>query len=183
MGGNKALLDLGGRTALARVASLRLPQPCRSVVVVGAEAEAVRVEAASAGLEVVTNAAFDEGQTGSLQCGLRALAGCEAFLLHPVDLPLITQDDYDRVLAAHLEGARPDAITVASFAMRRGHPVIFGAVVAERLLALGPDEPARAVLSDPSSPLRHVVVENPWVLRDLDTPADLAAARDALRRR
>lgn len=74
----------------------------------------------------------------------------------------------------------PPPIVIASHAMRRGHPVVLPMDVAERMLLLGDDEPARNLWKDLAARIIHVDLENPWVVRDLDTPDDYAAAKISL---
>ncbi|MCA9320016.1 MAG: NTP transferase domain-containing protein, partial [Planctomycetes bacterium] len=102
---------------------------------------------------------------------------CEAFLLHPVDLPLVSLADYEAVLQAWIGLAdRRSKIVVASHAMRRGHPALFGMAFRDAFLALGDDAPARDVLRAHENHITHVTVKNPWVLRDIDTAQDYRAA-------
>ena len=55
----------------------------------------------------------------------------------------------------------------------RGHPVGFAPGHREALLALGGDEGARAILSRAGATLVRIDVDDPDVLRDVDSPGDL----------
>ena len=180
MGATKALLDLDGRTALARVVALGAGTIDADVVVVGHDRERVADEARRLGAVAIENPAWREGQTGSLQAGLRHALddGATHCVVHPVDLPLVTPATY----AACLDDFAGHEITVPSHDMRRGHPLIVTAAVAGEILALDEDTGARAVIHRHADRIRHVAVDDPWVLRDLDHPEDLEAARAHLRR-
>jgi molybdenum cofactor cytidylyltransferase len=57
------------------------------------------------------------------------------------------------------------------FEGRRGNPVAFGARHLPALLALEGEHGARSLLR--SSPVVEVTVDDPGILRDIDTPGDL----------
>src|SRR5881394_2425348 len=150
MGQPKELLDFHGRTSLELVL-----EACREgglgtpLVVTRAErAEALEARLASRQPRptVVINARPELGQTSSLRAGLLALPlAATAFLIYPVDFPLVTGADVRR-LSARFEagGAR---VVVPSFDRRRGHPVVADVAVAAELLALGDGESAREVMN------------------------------------
>ncbi len=185
LGGNKALLDVAGRPALCRIlraaAGAGLGRP---VVVLGHAAERVRAmidaEAQEFAVRCVVNPDPDRGQTSSVQCGIAALAaGAGAALVWPVDHPLVTSDDAAAIAAA--ASAHPGATVVLPVhGGRAGHPVLIRRALFPAVVALDAGAPLRDLLR--SERERTVFVERPTdlVLRDLDTPADLAAARALL---
>ncbi len=181
-GETKALLDFQGQTALALLAALTLPSPCRTIVVGGYDAAAVAAEAERHGLGFVENLDWEQGQTTSLQCGLRAASAdvsTDTLVLHPVDLPLVTQEDYDAVSAAYDVSPSDEVgrrVAATSIGMRRGHPIFFSAAVARELLDLEASGSARSVFGRHQDLIAHAIVSNEWVRRDLDHPEDYAAA-------
>src|SRR5258705_3738004 len=125
----KALCDFDGRTCLelvlraCRAAALGTP-----IVVLGFHADEVRASASSANATCVTNRRADRGQPSSLKTGLAAApSGARAFLLYPVDFPLVTAADLER-LASAWRARRGARIVVPSHGHRRGHPVLFDMV-------------------------------------------------------
>lgn len=179
MGQIKALLDLAGQSALQRIGALKLPSYSMATVVVGGhEPVLVGAEARALGLKMITNVDWALGQTGSLCTGIRSDPDADYFLIHPVDLPLICQEDYDS-LAQSMSLDPGRKIYVTSIAHRRGHPVIFNRRIADRLIQLGPDDSIRPFIQAEED-VAYAPVQNRWVRQDLDTPADLQAALDYL---
>lgn len=179
MGRPKAALPFGDTTALGLV--LRACADAglgRALVVAGAAPDEVRAAVpAGAVVQLVLNPRWAAGRTTSIQAGLAALpADALAFLLWPVDVCLPGADVVRALLAARArEPAR--LAWIPSHTGRRGHPALFSRAVAPRLLALGPDEPARDVvraLADEGQ-VCHVEVDDPFVLRDMDTPEEHAS--------
>jgi molybdenum cofactor cytidylyltransferase len=185
VGGPKALLDLCGVTALERcLRALRAGGADELRVVLGHGAEQAR---AALPAELASRAHFvinpepDRGQTSSIRVGLAAGAGAgSCFALHTVDHPLLEAADLSALLEAFDRRARGQSIVVPVVGGRRGHPALFESALAEEFLALGDDEPGhRVVRRDPARVL-EVPAGNAWLVRDIDTPEDLAAARAAL---
>jgi CTP:molybdopterin cytidylyltransferase MocA len=83
---------------------------------------------------------WDRGPGASLRCGLRALSEqSEAAVVVLADGPDLSPTAVDRVIAAWRGGAGD--VVAASYGGDRGHPVVLGRAVWERV----PDEGARAL--------------------------------------
>lgn len=102
--GSKALVELNGRTALARAVSLFLTMDeIDRIVVVGppARLEAARREAeALRPQKPVVVCAGGESRQQSVHAGLQALEGCEYVLVHDAARPMASPALARRVLAA-----------------------------------------------------------------------------------
>ncbi len=181
IGAGKALLDLRGRSALELcLSALREGGVGALVVVLGADAAAVRAAVPLRDDEVVINDRPERGQTSSLRAALtRGHRADTAFLLHPVDHPLLLADDVAALLAAFATRAPGRRIVLPEVAGRRGHPAVFEAALADEFLALSDEQPAHDVVRREAERVLTVPRDNPWLVRDIDTPEDLAAAREA----
>ncbi|MCA9321953.1 MAG: NTP transferase domain-containing protein, partial [Planctomycetes bacterium] len=72
-GAVKALLAIGDRPALDRLAALQPPSLGRTIVITGFAADQVETECKRLGLESRRNPNWEQGQTSSLKCGLSML--------------------------------------------------------------------------------------------------------------
>jgi len=125
---------------------------------------------AAAGAEVVPCPAARDGMGASLSCGVRATADASGWIVALADMPWIAPATIARVAAAIADGAG----AVAPFYRgTRGHPVGFGADCYAALTALTGDAGARDVVAAQGARLVRVDVDDPGILRDIDTPADL----------
>lgn len=174
MGTAKALLDFDGRPCLALVLAACAGGGVRRAVVVTAPGEAgerVRARLPPWAAPVV-NPRPERGMLSSLQAGLRALSGDEdAFLIFPVDFPLVRADDVRPLVAAFAARAAGSRIFVPSHARRRGHPVLVEAALAAELLALAEGETARTVMAAHAGATVFLDASD-RVLADMDTPED-----------
>ena len=182
MGGPKALLQLRGETALARCLLALAEGGCDELrVVVGASADDVRRALPNPPPDVIVNPRPEAGQTGSLKLALARGAGRGSFfVLHTVDHPLVTAADVRALLDAAARRLPGQRIVLPTVNGRRGHPALFESSLAAEFLALGDDEPAHRVPRRDPSRVLEVPLANEWLVRDLDTPGDLQAARAAL---
>jgi CTP:molybdopterin cytidylyltransferase MocA len=169
----KALLRLEGRLLVERGAAILTAGGCDPVVVVlGAMEQRVREEADLAAATVVVNAGWESGMGSSLQAGLRALAQTEAdaAVVILVDLPGLTAAAVRRVAGL----ASPQALASATYAGKRGHPVLLGRSHWDtiRALDLG-DSGARDYLR--SQEVHLVACEDVAGDADIDTRDDALA--------
>jgi molybdenum cofactor cytidylyltransferase len=173
-----ALLD--GKPLVRHAAEAALASRARPVVVVtGCAREAV--EAALAGLPVAfaENVDFASGLASSLKAGVAALpADVAGALIVLGDMPRIAAPTLDALIEAF--AARSDALAAAPVrAGRRGNPVLLSRALFPTLARLTGDEGARRLISeaDPRGVV-EVEVDGDGATLDVDTPGELAAARN-----
>ncbi len=167
MGSPKALLEYRRETFLDRLSGL-LSGICSPVIVVlGAHAEEIRARALRPAA-FVFNPDYRTGQTGSMQCGLRAVPPeAEGILFTLVDHPAVDPATLERLIAA----PRP-LIRVPRHKARRGHPVWFRRDLIPEFLALPENGAARDVVRAHAAETEVLDVDDPGVLADIDAPAD-----------
>ena len=140
-------------------------------VVVRPEAQELSSLLRREGCEVVVCERAAEGMGASLACGVRAAGAADAYLVALGDMPFIRPSSVAAVRDALLQGA---VLAAPYFRARRGHPVGIASKFREQLAALRGDEGAKQLLAGHASEIVKVPVGDPAVLRDIDTPGDLA---------
>jgi molybdenum cofactor cytidylyltransferase len=177
---SKLVALLNGKPLVRHAAEAAFASRSRPVVVVTGHAQEA-VEAALTGLPVIFahNAEFATGLASSLKVGVAALpSGVAGALILLGDMPGIEATTLDRLIAAFAQ--RPDALAATPIrAGRRGNPALLSRALFAALARLDGDEGARRLLAeaDPDRVL-EVDVDSDGVTLDIDTPDDLAAARD-----
>jgi CTP:molybdopterin cytidylyltransferase MocA len=166
LGFPKPLARFGEKTALeiavANCAGLAPP-----VVVLGSDANLVR-PAVPRGLRVVIHQRWRRGQLSSLLAGLRKVPRDAAFLIYPVDHPLLTRAIVQRLVRAFERRKPRYAIVMPIFGRRPGHPVICEAEI-RRELRRG--DTAREVVYREPRRILKVRMKTAAVCRDFDSPA------------
>lgn len=175
-GGSLHKLDqpFGGSTVLAttlrHAIETQLPV---AVVTTAALAPRVADQVALRDILVVSDAQAARGMGHSIGTGVGERADAAGWLVLPADMPLVRPETMVAVAAA-LEG---HAVAYPQYRGRRGHPVGFSSELYPELVALAGDEGARRLVA--RYPAFTVDVTDSGVLVDIDTPADLEAARGA----
>jgi molybdenum cofactor cytidylyltransferase len=141
----------------------------RIVVVLGANAEAIKEAVDLNGISVALNPDWANGMAGSIRVGIQALpATASAVLLMLCDQPLIG--------AAHLQNLlqtwqhAPERIAVSQYAESFGVPAVFPATFFAQLAGLTGDRGAKPLLMQYLETL--VKVPLPEAALDIDTQSD-----------
>lgn len=174
MGSPKPLLPLAEGTYLSRILStLADCALLRVIVVLGSSADEVRAGVNLAGSEVLVNERWRDGMLSSLLVAVRAVEvdpAVSGLLVSLVDVPRFDRSTVLALLKEQRRSAAP--VVVPTYGGRRGHPVLFDRSVFDELLAAPADQGARAVVHAHADSLREVAVDDPWIVRDSDTPAE-----------
>ena len=122
-------------------------------------------------LDAVDAAPGNLGMAHSIAAGVAARPQAAGWLILPADMPMVkpaTLKDVANALAHH-------PVAFAQHRGRRGHPVGFSAELYSELVQLAGDAGARRIVA--RYPSFGVEVSDPGVLIDIDTTADLIAAK------
>jgi molybdenum cofactor cytidylyltransferase len=180
-GATKLVAKLGDKPIVRMAAEAALASRARPVIVVTGHARA-SVEAALAGLDVewAHNPQFSSGLASSLRVGLAAMpADVAGALVLLGDMPWIEARLIDAIIDGFL--ANKHALAAApTRGGRRGNPVLLGRGLFDAAMRLQGDEGARRLIGSLSAAeLVEVEAPDAGVIVDIDTPTDLAAARQS----
>ena len=124
--------------------------------------------------DLVVNPDPAAGMLSSVQCGVRALSKtADAFLLWPVDHPLVKSTTLGALLAAYRETGAP--IVVPIHGGIRGHPALFAARVIPEILAADPAVGAREVVRAHAD-CALLPIDDPGTVTGINTPEDYKLA-------
>jgi molybdenum cofactor cytidylyltransferase len=123
------------------------------------------------GCEIVRCARAADGMGASLACGVAAAGAADAYLVALADMPFIRPSSIAAVRDELLKGS---SLAAPYFRARRGHPVGISSQFRDALAQLRGDEGAKQLLAQRAAQIVKVPIGDPAVLRDIDTPGDLA---------
>jgi molybdenum cofactor cytidylyltransferase len=175
MGAPKALLDCQGQTFVGRICRAMLAARVGElVVVVGANADTIRAALpADPAIRSVDNPRYKLGQLSSLMVGVQALStDSEAAVVTLVDHPLVQADTICGLIASFR--SEPISIIIATHHGKRGHPVLFSSQLYGEILAAPLDQGAKVVVRKDPGRVRHLSLDDPGIVADIDTPRDYA---------
>ena len=172
---NKLLHPLPDGTPIAVAAARNLCAALdRVVAVVRPDVPELSRALGGAGVEVTVCPDAASGMGHSLAHAIAATPEASGWVVALADMPFVSPETIRRVAAALRDGAE---LAAPSYRGARGHPVAFAARYRHELESLTGDAGARAVLKRDHQRIRVVEVDDPGVLRDIDTPVDLDAGQ------
>jgi molybdenum cofactor cytidylyltransferase len=171
-GSDKLSHSLPHGVAIAVQAARHLkPAVTRLVAVVRPGSVELANDLALQGCEIAVCENAAEGMGASLACAARAAGAADAYLVALGDMPFVRPSSAAAVRDALAAGAE---LAAPYWRTRRGHPVGLSGKFFAQLLTLQGDEGAKKLLVANQQRLVKIPVGDPGVIRDIDTPADLA---------
>jgi CTP:molybdopterin cytidylyltransferase MocA len=161
----KPLAMFGGKTALA-IAIENCARLERPLVVLGCDAELAR-RAVPRAARVVRNRGWRRGQISSLRRALKQIPADAAFLIYPVDHPLLKRKTIQQLVRAFRAREESQEIAIPRRGSLYGHPaIVSGKLRAEFFKA----KTARDVIYRLPSRVRAIEVQTRAIFTDFDTP-------------
>jgi len=183
MGFCKQLASLNGKTVLEHVLEKASKARVEGVILVlGFMAEKLLpIAARYPKVKPVFNPEYQSGLSSSIKVALRFLPeNCEAAVFMLGDQPLVKVSTINRLVEAYKASGKP---LVAPFHKGvRGNPILISKKFFGELGKLKGDVGGRVLLSRFGGEVLKVEVDDPGILIDIDSPADLKAVRRLLRK-
>ena len=176
MGRNKMLLELVGEPLVRRAARRALEAGLSPVVMVlGHEAERLRVELAGLPCDCAINPDYTGATSGSLHLGLERLpADVEAVVVLLADMVLVTRQMLEGLVAAARREAAP--LFVSRYGDVTAPPLLFRRSLFGELMAWTGEGCGKAVVQRHKAEAVYLDWP-PAALADVDTPEDFTAAQ------
>ncbi|MEX1298552.1 MAG: nucleotidyltransferase family protein [Desulfotignum sp.] len=180
MGRAKQLLPFGDTTLLGRVIATAGAAGLDAVfVVLGFEAGQIRrmlhrTSSGRTGIQFVDNPDWHKGQSSSVSAGLKDLPpdmNGALFLLG--DQPLVTVQTINQLVFAFQ--TTDHWILAPRFKGQRGNPVLVASPLFDRLTQPAGDAGARILFEEFRHRMHCLDVDDPGILKDVDTPEDYDA--------
>ncbi len=171
-GTHKLLLPYGESTVVESVAGAALDASLQGIVVVlGADKERVRAKLAARAVTFAVNEDWERGMFSSVRAGFEALPEkATAAVVMLGDQPFVTAETIDELVARYRETRR--GIVLPVHGGRRGHPVLIDTKYKAEIIALGPEAALRDIVHAHPDDILEVEIDDPDVLRGIDTPED-----------
>ncbi len=177
--GHKLLVEIDGVAMVRRVARAIAESNVGDIVLVAAEADGAIAQAAGTGRwRTIANPDAQLGLSTSLRRGLESIdAASDGVMVALADMPGLTTDLVNRLLAAFAECGRRAIVFPVAADGRRGHPVIWPRMLFPALEAVTADVGGKAIIAEHRELWRPVVCNDAGAFVDIDTHDDLATFR------
>ncbi|MCC9136951.1 NTP transferase domain-containing protein [Pontibacter silvestris] len=175
LGEPKQKVQFQGKSLLQHAVQVALNSDGKPVVVVlGANAEAVRPEVAQEPVQLIINPEWQEGMSASIRTGLSALqkmhAGVTGVILMLCDQPFVEPAILNKLIEANY--ATGKGIIACAYNKTLGAPVFFDKAFFPDLLSLKGQEGAKKLLFKHANAVASIPFPQGSI--DIDTPADYA---------
>lgn len=173
-GGRKLLASVDGEPLLDRTIRALLDGGVSEVIVVVGTDGRVELERDvnamnDARVRPVENHDPSRGMFSSIQDGVATASG-DALLIMPGDMPFVRAETVRAVIAKYREAP---AIVSPRYRGKRGHPVAMPLALREEIRATPSGATLHEVIKKHAQTRVDLDVDDPGVVRDVDTPADL----------
>jgi molybdenum cofactor cytidylyltransferase len=186
MGTDKALLPWppvtsgsrpSGQTFLSAAIQALEPFSEKVIVVVGKSGTALAPVVYANGASLVSNPEPDRGQFSSLQVGLQEVLshGRDAAMVTLVDRPPASPVTLKALCLAFTGAATGVWAVVPEYNGKHGHPFLLAREMIEAFLKAPPSATAQNIEHQNLEHMAYVVVEDPTVTLNIDTPEEYAA--------
>ena len=174
-GSQKLLADLAGTPLVNHTIRSLLDAGLERVVLVVSRELSLEAVPLARGPRVtpVVNPDPSRGMFSSIQTGL-ALVQSPLIAILPADMPFIQSDSVRKVLN-YCE--RTDHPVIPLFHGRHGHPLAVPGRFREPLLMADPERSLKQALAALGAERDEIAIDDPGIVRDVDTRADLEAGR------
>lgn len=168
----KMLLPFKGKTIIETVIdNVMASEVDGSIVVVGADKEAVLEVISGLAAIHVNNDNYREGMLSSVKCGFRAMPDdIEAVIVFQGDQPMISSSVVNTIIFAYRKSRK--GIIIPVYDGKRGHPILIDGKYRDEVINLNADEGLRSLSVKNCDDVLEVSVNEPEILRDIDTIED-----------
>jgi molybdenum cofactor cytidylyltransferase len=186
MGTDKALLPwppatpgspAAGQTFLSAAIRALYPFSDKVIVVVGKNENNLGPVVYANGASLVRNPEAERGQFSSLQVGLQEVLndGRDAAMVTLVDRPPARAATLQTLCSAFADAANDMWAVVPEYNRKHGHPFLVAREMIEAFLKAPPSANARDIEHQNLQHISYVVVDDPLVTLNVDTPQEYAA--------
>jgi molybdenum cofactor cytidylyltransferase len=172
MGRPKLLLPLGNSTIIETIVNNATKSKADEVLVIlGSGAENIEEKIRDFPAKTSVNPNFRQGMLSSIQWGFEILPeDTRAALVMLGDQPMVSSSVIDKVIDAYEPTEK--SIVLPVYNKRRGHPLLIDMKHREEVKRISPDIGLRALVHNHTEDILEVEVDDPGILKDIDTVAD-----------
>ena len=175
MGSDKALLEIGGISAIIHIINKVLKFSNHIYIVLGDNLETVKNKVLahyenSDQICFVHNKLHKKGMFSSVQKGFESVSGKSAIMLQLIDQPFISQKVYEELVSKfNPENLITQPSYIKDGIKRSGHPIIFAPEFKDIVLSYSVDSQLNDVIQDNNKRRKFIEINDESILHNLNT--------------
>ena len=180
---NKLFADIGGEPLVRRVARVLVESGLAEIIAVtGGDSQSCIAALEGLPVRCVHNESWEAGMGGSIAAGVRELGPVTdgAFIV-PGDMPFLSSAVLAQLVAEFERSGAGKIVFPVTPEGEQRNPVLWPRRYFPQLAALRGSEGAKRLMQSAGAEAVRVIVEDAIEFSDVDTPADLQAARARLK--
>ena len=172
MKSSKLLLPFAEKTIIETVIDNVISSEAdKTLVVLGAEQKRIEDKIQKYQVDTIVNRDYKKGMLSSVQLGFKTIPDeAEAVLVLLGDQPSISPSIIDKIIDAFRSSKK--GIILPTYENDRGHPVLIDLKYRGEVESLSPEVGLRGVVYGHPEDIHEVEVDDPSILRDIDTLED-----------
>jgi CTP:molybdopterin cytidylyltransferase MocA len=180
MGQPKQHVKIGKKTFLEMILEkIEANKPMiDEIILVGRDGDQKAINLAKKHGLWISNPNPEKGPLSSIKLALTQKKLTNAILLWPVDHPLVKLATIKTLCSEFRK--HPENIIVPSIDFRRGHPPIFPSDLQPDFFSIGENDGARKILQLYPERIMHILTNDIWVRKNINTPEILQKAKETL---
>ena len=173
---NKLLLRIGSEAMLVKlVKAVCASDVAQILVVIGHEAEQIRLELNDFPLSFIHNYNFSKGITTSIKSGIKEVSkNSNGMLICLADMPYISTSEINKLIHAFVQNRikGKKLIVVPVFQGQRGNPVLFSSDFRNDILDYKEESGCKGVIINNSESVKEIEMDDDKMLLDVDNLDD-----------
>lgn len=172
MGNFKPLLPFGDKTVIEScITNLRAAGIDEIVVVIGHRADEVQKQLENSNVSFARNPDPNSEMSASIAVGVNDVGpNANALLIVLVDHPAVPSSIIKQLIEGWEQTKK--RLVQPQFDGRGGHPVLIDLALRAELMSLNPEQGLRGLFERHRNEVHRVIVDSPYVARDMDTWED-----------
>lgn len=123
---------------------------------------------------IVINKQYESGQFSSLQAGVKTIGeNISGVLMTLVDCPHISSQVYQSVY--DVAQSNPEKVIIPTYQTQGGHPIYLPKPILGKITQASATDNLRDLLRQEQNKIHRIELNEPGLIRDIDTPEDLFA--------
>ncbi len=133
------------------------------------------------GIREAFNPNFDKGMFSSIVKGIESAKEADGILLFPIDIPLVTSEAVEKLVAVIINSKENTSFAVPTFKGKKGHPLYIPSCFFDEILAYEGNRGLKGITEKYFDRMDFIETDEEGILLDMDTQEDFEILKEFLK--